>query len=144
MLVAMAVQRDLQLYQVDVTTAFLNGILEEEVFMRQPEGFVIEGQEHLVCKLKRSLYGLKQSPCCWNSTLDEYLKRLGFVQLTNDPCINVASGGEIIVGVYVGDVVVAGECEKLVEDFKRLLSERLEVKDLGKLHYFLGMTIVPG
>ena len=61
MLVAMGVQRGLQLYQVDVTTAFLNGVLEEEIFMRQPEGFVGDGQEHLVGRLKRSLYGLRQS-----------------------------------------------------------------------------------
>jgi hypothetical protein len=84
-LVIMGVQRGLQLYQVDVTTAFLNGVLEEEIFMSPPEGFVQEGQEHLVCRLKRSLYGLKYSPRCWNSTLDEFLQCLGFVQSTGDP-----------------------------------------------------------
>ena len=73
MLVAMSVQRGLKLHQVDVITAFLNGTLEEEVFMQQPKGFVVKGQEHMVCKLKRSLYGLKQAPRCWNSILDGYL-----------------------------------------------------------------------
>ena len=125
-----------------MTTAFLNGTLEEEVFMRQPEGFVVEGQEHLVCKLKRSLYGLKQSPHCWNSILDEYLKQLGFVRSTSDPCIYVGLDGEMIVGVYVDDIIIAGKGEKLVKDFKLALGERFDVKDLGRLHYFLGMKIV--
>ena len=141
-LVAMGVQKGLQLYQVDVTTAFLNGVLEEEIFMRQPEGFVGEGQEHLVCRLKRSLYGLKQSPRCWNSTLDEYLKCLGFVQSMGDPCIYVGSGGEMIIGVYVDDIVIAGKSGKQVKEFKRALGDRFDVKDLGKLHYFLGIRIV--
>ena len=70
----------LQLHQVDITTAFLNGQLEEEVYMVQPEGFVSAGREHLVCRLKKGIYGLKQSPRCWNTTLDSHLKELGFVQ----------------------------------------------------------------
>jgi len=60
--IALAVQYDLKLHQMDITTAFLNGNLKEEVYMKQPEGFVTKGQEHLVCRLKRSIYGLKQSP----------------------------------------------------------------------------------
>ena len=79
-LIAMSVQQGLQLHQVDVTTAFLNGKLEDEVYMKQPEGFVVPGKEHLVCKLKKSIYGLKQSPRCWNSTLHNHLKRMGFIQ----------------------------------------------------------------
>ena len=84
----LAVQNDLKLYQIDVTTAFLNGDLKDEVYMKQPEGFVVKGQEHLVCKLKRSIYGLKQSSRC--SVLDQHLKKLGFVQSVSDPCIYVA------------------------------------------------------
>ena len=109
--------------------------------MRQPDGFVVEGKENLVCKLKHSLYGLKQSPRCWNSTLDDYLKQLGFGRSTSDPCIYVASNGEMIVGVYVDDIVIASKSEE-VEDFKRALGERFDVKDLGRLHHFLGMKII--
>ena len=86
-LLALSVQYKLKLHQVDVVTAFLNGNLEEEVYMAQPEGFVSPGQEHLVCKLKKSIYGLKQSPRCWNSALDAYLKQIGFTQSNSDPCI---------------------------------------------------------
>ena len=86
-LLALSVQYGLRLYQVDVVTAFLNGNLEEEVYMAQPEGFVSAGQEHLVCKLKKSIYSLKQSPRCWNAALDSYLKQIGFTQSNGDPCI---------------------------------------------------------
>ena len=72
--IALAVQYGLKLHQMDVATAFLNGDLKEEVYMKQPEGFETEGQEHLVCRLKRSIYGLKQSSRCWNSVLDKRLK----------------------------------------------------------------------
>lgn len=87
-MVTLAVQHGLMLHQMDVTTAFLNGYLEEEVFMKQPEGFIAKGQEHLVCKLKRSIYGLKQSPRCWNSALDSQLKTMGFAQTSSDPSLH--------------------------------------------------------
>ena len=79
-IIALAVQNGLKLYQMDVTTAFLNGEPKEEVYMKQPEGYVVKGKEGLVCKLKKCIYGLKQSPRCWNSALDYYLKQTGFLQ----------------------------------------------------------------
>ena len=111
--IALAVQNGLKLHQMDVTTAFLNGELDEEVYMKQPEGFAEKGQEDLVCKLKRSIYGLKQSPRCWNSALDNQLKRMGFVQAKGDPCIYMASEGEMfMIAVYVNDIVLAGKSDK--------------------------------
>ena len=85
--IAFAVQNNLHLHQMDFMSAFLNGNLKEEVYMKQPEGFVEKQKEHLVCKVKHSLYGLKQSPRCWNSVLDVQLKRMGFEQSSSDPCI---------------------------------------------------------
>ena len=95
MIISLAAQYQLKLYQMDVTTAFLNGELEEEVYMRQPEGFIAEGQEHLVCKLKRSIYGLRQSPRCWYFALDCKLKEMGFRQTPSDPCLYVSTEGEM-------------------------------------------------
>ena len=69
-LLAMGAQHKLQLHQMDVSTAFLHGELTKEVYMQQPEGFIESGKEHLVCHLQQSIYGLKQSPRCWNHTLD--------------------------------------------------------------------------
>ena len=102
------------IHQVDVTTAFLNGILEDEVYMQQPKGFECPGKEEFVCKLNRSIYGLKQSPCCWNYTLDAFLKEMQFTQTASDPCIYCRKAGKDIMftGVYVDDIILAAKNEK--------------------------------
>jgi len=106
-------------------------------------GLKLHQVEHLVCKLKRSIYGLKQSPRCWNSALDSQLKKMGFVQTASDPCIYIASEGEMfIIGVHVDNIVLAGKSDKRMEDVKKAIAMQFDVKDLGKLHYFLGMKIV--
>ena len=143
-LLALSAQYGLKLHQVDVTTAFLNGNLEEEVYMAQPVGFVSKGKESLVCKLKKSLYGLKQSPRCWNTALDGYLKSIGFKQSNSDPCIyHRKTGGEMFyMGVYVDDIVLAGKTDKQVQDVKNSLANKFDIKDMGKMHYFLGMSVM--
>ena len=96
-----------------------------------------------VCKLRKSIYGLKQSPRCWNSALDKQLKEMGFVQSTSDPCIYADAGGEaFFIGVYVDDIVLAGLCEDRIKRVKETLSQKFDIKDIGKLHYFLGMQIL--
>ncbi len=143
LLIALSVQYGLNLHQVDVTTAFLNGTLEEEVYMRQPVGFVSQGEEELVCKLKKSIYGLKQSPRCWNVALDTQVKSMGFIQSKNDPCIYFKNiGGEMFyMGVFVDDIVLAGKTERDLKGVKTTLSRKFEIKDLGKLNYFLGVKV---
>ena len=140
--IALAAMKNLVLHQMDVTTAFLNGTLEEEVYMKQPEGFVRKGEEHLVCKLKKSIYGLKQSPRCWNMALDQFLTTINLRQSSADPCIYTSPGGEtVIVAVYVDDILVATETEKTMLKLKRLISQKFEVKDLGELKSFLGVQV---
>ena len=142
-IIALAAQHGLKLHQMDVTTAFLNGELKEEIYMKQPEGFIAKGKEHLVCKLNRSIYGLKQSPRCWNSVLDDKLKKMGFVQTTGDPCIYVAEEGEMfIIAVYVDDILLAGESDQRMNEVKKGLAKQFEMKDMGELHHFLGVKIV--
>ena len=142
-LIALAVQNDLQIHQIDVTTAFLNGELEEEVYMKQPEGFIKRGEEHLVCKLKKSIYGLKQSPRCWNSVLNDQLIAMGFIRSESDPCIYRIREGEMFnIGVYVDDIVLAAKKEEQLKHVKQALAKRFDIKDMGKLHYFLGMKVV--
>ena len=142
-LIAQSVQYGLDLHQMDVTTAFLNGTLEEEVFMQQPEGYEVKGEEKLVCRLKKSIYGLKQSPRCWNIALDSFLKEMGFSQSINDPCIyhKDENGEMFIMGVYVDDIILAGKSESAIQKVKDDLSRKFDTKDLGKLSYFLGMKI---
>ncbi|CAB4027047.1 Hypothetical predicted protein [Paramuricea clavata] len=86
-LLAFGVSRRMLIHQMDVVTAFLNGTLDEEIYMQQPEGYVEPGKEGLVCRLKKSLYGLKQSPRCWNNVFKEFMLSLGFVQSVANPCI---------------------------------------------------------
>ena len=86
-LLAFAVQNDLLIHQMDVETAFLNGKLDEEIYMQQPEGYVKPGEEHLVCKLEKSLYELMQSSHCWNKALWECIEKIGFIQASADPCV---------------------------------------------------------
>ena len=90
-LLAIGALHQLQLHQMDVSTLFLHGELTDKVYMRQPEGFIKPGKEHLVCHLKRSIYGLKQSPRCQNHTLDNCLKEMGFKQAPCDPCLYIYS-----------------------------------------------------
>ena len=96
---------------MDVSTVFLHGELSEEVYMRRPEGFVKKGQENLACHLKRSIYGLKQSPRCWNTALNKQLKGLGFKQTASDPCLYVCPDSEgelLVVAIYVEDIILGG------------------------------------
>ena len=122
-LIAIAQQRGMKLHQVDVNTAFLNGMLEEEVYMQQPQGFIKQGEEHFVCRLNKSIYGLKQAPRCWNMALDTYLKELKFEQSTSDPCIYVSMEGETFyLGVYVDDIFLAGTSDERIHKVKDALS----------------------
>ncbi|KAK4327573.1 hypothetical protein Pmani_001980 [Petrolisthes manimaculis] len=139
---ALASQRGMMLHHMDVTTAFLNGTLMEEVYMKQPDGFVEQGKETLVCKLKKSIYGLKQSPRCWNYALDSSLRELGFVQTSGDPCIYVSLEEFVIVAVYVDDIILACNCDDKVRKVKDSLASQFKLKDLGELQYFLGVKVV--
>ena len=132
-MIALGAQHKLQLHQMDVLTAFLNGELDEEVYMQQPEGFVEEGKEHMVCYLKRSIYGLKQSPRCWNHVLDSKLREMKFKPTSGDSCLYVHTdqGGEMsLVAVYVDDLILGGRSGSKMTAVKRELSCRFEMKCL--------------
>ncbi len=107
------------------------------------EGYEKAGKEHLVCWLKKSLYGLKQSSRCWNSAFDSHLKGMGFSQSQSDPCLYM-TGGEhpTYIGVYVDDMILDGKDEAELKTVKDALSSKFDIKDLGKLRYFLGMSII--
>lgn len=141
-IMATGVQHGHHIHQMDVTAAFLNGELHEEVFMSQPEGFKEKGKEHLVCKLNKSIYGLKQSPRCWNSSLHSYLLENGFVQSAADPCIYTTKEGEmLILAVYVDDIILSCKSLKKVSEVKSILMKRYKMSDMGELKYFLGIKI---
>jgi len=128
---------------MDVKTAFLNGSLDEEIYMKQPEGFVVPGKEGLVCKLQKSLYGLKQAPRIWYQTLSTFLEGLGFHKLIKDRCVFMASleGAVCYVAVYVDDLLIIAPTVNLVCQIKSALSKRFSMTDLGEVKYILGWSI---
>jgi hypothetical protein len=127
---------------MDVKTAFLNGVIEEEVYVEQPQGFETHDSQTHVCKLKKSLYGLKQSPKAWYSRIDSFLMSLGFTKSKADSNLyfKVVYGGPVILLLYVDDQFLTGE-ENLITDSKRKLVAEFEMKDLGMMHYFLGLEV---
>ncbi|GJS09785.1 retrotransposon protein, putative, ty1-copia subclass [Tanacetum coccineum] len=110
-LISIAAFYDYEIWQMDVKTAFLNGYLDEDIYMVQPEGFVDPNHPRKVCKLQRSIYGLKQASRSWNKRFDEEIKRFGFSQNLDEPCVyQKASGSNVtFLILYVDDIIIMGE-----------------------------------
>ena len=138
-LLATSAQQEMHVHQMDVHTAFLNGKLDEDIYMCQPEGFVVKGKEDMVCHLHRSLYGLKQLPRCWNKELSCHLFQSGFQQSKADPCVffQWKDGHLNIVSIYVDDLILVMVLMKDLQKNKAELSARFKMKDLGQLRYCL-------
>ena len=127
---------------MDVKSAFLNGPLDEEVYVGQPPGFVIQNQEERVYKLRKALYGLKQAPRAWNKRIDVFLINIGFKKCVSEHGVYVKSDkskGVIILCLYVDDLLITGSCEKYISKFKEELMGEFEMSDLGSMKYFLGI-----
>ena len=147
-LLALGNAMDLEIHQMDVCTAFLNGELDMDVYMEQPKGFVDSDRPDYVCKLKKGLYGLKQAARCWNSTLDEYLKSAGYRVSSADGCVYVKSVKDssghikfVILPVYVDDFMPVGNDKAMMKAEKKALCERFELVDNGDVSHILGMLI---
>nr|GEU48829.1 zinc finger, CCHC-type [Tanacetum cinerariifolium] len=135
LLLALAAIHNLVIHQMDVKTTFLNGDLEEEVYMKQPEGFVMPGNEHRVCKLVKSLYGLKQAPKQWHQKIDEVVLSSGFHLNQSDKCVHSKfddSGKGVIICLYVDDMLIFGTDQNQVDKTKKFLSSRFSMKDIGE------------
>ena len=125
-------------------TAFLHGNLEEQIYIEQPEGFIQPGQEHLVCKLKRSLYGLKQSPRQWYKQFDSHMIQIGYKRCEYDYCIYVKSlddGSFVFLLLYVNNMLIAANSWYNVIELKVFLGKEFDMKDLGTAKKILGMEI---
>ena len=143
-LLAIAALHNLEIHQMDVKTAFLYGELEDEIYMKQPEGFVVPGQEHKVCRLKRSLYGLKQAPLQWHMKFDEVMLSNGFKINESDKCVYVKNSNNnyVIVCLYVDDMLIMGSNSQVIGETKRMLSKNFSMKDMGLADVILGIKIL--
>ena len=144
-LLAVSASRKWFIHQMD---AFLNPILKEEVYMAVPEGMNNKGEngELLVCKLNKSLYGLKQASKCWNDLLHQWMVNFGFNRCYSDPCLYILKGRKIqeesiYVAVWVDDLIIACKNQEMLHDFKKSIARKFKMTDLGSIQHCLGMRI---
>ena len=135
---------DYEIWKIDVKTTFLNGYLDESIYMMQPEGFIVEGQEQKVWKLLRSIYGLKQASRSWNLRFDEMIKTFGFEQNVDEPCVYkyIKETKVVFLVLYVDDILLIGNDIGLLSDVKKWLVEKFQMKYLGQTSYVLGIQII--
>jgi hypothetical protein len=140
--ISIAVEMGWKIHQMDVKNAFLNGLIEEEVYIEQPLGFEVHGRESHVCRLKKALYELKQAPRAWYSRIDAYLQQLGFEKSEVDPNLYFIMVGEdpLTLLLYVDDLFITG-AERLINSCKESLASEFEMTDIGLMHYFWGLEV---
>ena len=143
MLIAIASLNNMEIHQMDVKTAFLNGELDEEIYMEQPEGFVVQGQENKVCKLVKSLYGLKQAQKQWHEKFDHTMLSHGFKINECEKCVYIKTFANscVFVCLYVDDMLIMGTSKDVIMSTKKLLSSIFDMKDLGLADVILGIQI---
>ena len=142
-LLAIAGKEKLKVHHYGVKPAFLNGDLKETVLMKQPEGFKVQGKEHLVCKLNKSIYGLKQAAKSWNDKLNSTLLSLGFTQAKADTCLffKNTQKGKIYLISYVDDLLIASKDEDLIFQTGQNLGKHFQLTSLGKIKNYLRIQI---
>lgn len=127
---------------MDVKTVFLNGAIEDEVYIEQPEGFETHENKSHVCRLKKTLCGLKQAPRAWYGRIDGYLQKMGFVKSDADPNLYylVVENEPLILVLYVDDLFLTCS-SRLIKDCNENLATKFDMKDLGQIHYFLWLEV---
>ncbi|OVF02976.1 hypothetical protein A9F13_47g00066, partial [Clavispora lusitaniae] len=149
LLLAIAGKHKMHVHQMDVKTAFLNGILKEELYMKQPPGYKAspkttkDNTTEYVLKLNKSIYGLKQAPLVWNQTINKTLTSLGFTRSVEEPCIyyNIENNEQIFIALYVDDMLLIGTNLDKIAQLKKHLGQAFQMKDLGTANKFLGMNM---
>ncbi len=143
-IITMTAAKGWSLHQMDVKNVFLHGDLQEEVYMEQPPGYVDQTHPNLVCRSKKALYGLKETPRAWSDKIGQYLVTSGF-QTSNanfSLYVKKTDHGIVVIVIYVDDLIIIGNSDAYIFDLKKLLKQKFEMKDLGKLRYFLGIEVI--
>lgn len=143
MFLALAAYKNFKVFQMDVKSAFSNGPLEEEVYIEQPDGFLLSNSSDLVCKLRKALYGLKQAPRAWYARLDSYLREIGFEkgQVDSNLYVKTEQSNQPVVIVYADDIIFGGNDEELCRNFAEEMKNEFEMSMLGELSFFLGLQV---
>src|SRR5882672_11347939 len=145
LLLVLAALEDWEVHQLDVKSAFLNGMLDEEIYMEQPQGFITTGKETWVCRLKKAIYSLKQASRTWNSNIHAALTELGFKRTVADASVYVMhqreGDGPLYVILYVDDITILGASLQAVKELKVNLAKCYEISDLGEIESYLGIRI---
>lgn len=141
LVIALSVALGWDLHHMDIVTAFLNGTLSDIVYMQQPPGFAVPRSEHLVCHLRCSLYGLKQSPRTWYQEINSYLRQFGWSRSNADPNLYFLrdKGDLLILMLFVDDLLLTGSNSFRIRQIKALLGEKYKMKDLGAVQRYLGV-----
>jgi hypothetical protein len=144
LILSLAVSLNWPLRQLDVKNAFLYGTLKEEVYMAQPQGYIDSTNSHYVCKLHKSIYGLKQAPRAWFDSFSTQLLHLGFTVSTTDSSLFIYHHKGVIAYLllYVDDIVLTSNSTSILDHLILQLSQVFDIKDLGTLHYFLGIQVI--
>lgn len=142
-LLAIAAHEDMEVHQMDVKTAFLNGDIQEDIYMVQPEGFAEPGKERLVCQLKKALYGLKQAPRAWYERINNFLLGVGFNRLDSDYSVYVLRQGDAktMIAIHVDDLIMISSSVEQLQSVKGMLCQEFEMTDMGPIAYCLGIQI---
>jgi hypothetical protein len=143
-IIVMATTKGWSLHQMNVKNDFLHGDLQKEVYMEQPPGYVDQTHLNLVYRLKKALYGLKQAPRAWSDKIGQYLVTSGF-QTSNanfSLYVKKTDHGFVVIVIYVDDLIMIGDSDTYIFDLKKLLKQKFEMKDLGKLRYFFGIEVI--
>lgn len=144
-ILSIAVSQGCSLRQLNVNNAFLQGRLDDDVYMVQPSGFIDQDKPDYVCKLKKAIYGLRQAPRAWYHELRTFLLLFGFKNSLADTSLFVYNDGHFMlyVIVYVDDLIVTGDQPHKIDEFVSFLAKKFALKDLGSLSYFLGIAAIP-
>ena len=136
---------DLEVEKMNVKNVFLHGDLEEEIYMKQREGFHVEGKEEYVCRLRKSLYGLKQALRKWYKKFESVMCEQGYKKTTSDHCVfikKLSDDNFIILLLYVDDMLIVGKDISMIDRLKKQLGESFAMKDLGTAKHILGIRII--
>ena len=143
MTAAIAAKRNLKLWQIDFVGAYLNSLTKEDIYMKQPEGFVEPGYEDYVCKLVHTIYGTMQGGHNWYETLCKTYDKLNYTSSRADPCVRFKkeNGNYTITNTYTDDTFGASNNDEEIKARKDEMSHKWETRDVGELEYFLGMQV---